>query len=94
MGFFRRLFGRREPSSGRVAKERLRLVLTQDRAGISPALLDKLKDDIIMVISRHLDVDVEGVQVTVTQSNRESSLVADIPLADGRGASARYTKDR
>ncbi len=90
MGFFERLFGRREPSSGRVAKERLRLVLTQDRAGISPALLDKLKDEIIMVISRHLDVDVDGVQVTVTQSNRESSLVADIPLADGRGASARH----
>lgn len=94
MGFLERLFGRRKPSSGRVAKERLRLVLTQDRAGISPALLDKLKDEIIMVISRHLDVDVDGVQVTVTQSNRESSLVADIPLADGRGVSARSTKDR
>lgn len=81
MKFLERLFGRREPSSGQVAKERLRLVLTQDRAGISPALLDTLKDEIIMVISRHVDVDVDGVQVTVTQSNRESSLVADIPLA-------------
>ena len=85
MGFFQRLFGRREPSSGRVAKERLRLVLTQDRAGISPALLDTLKDEIIMVISRHIDVDVDSVQVNVTQSNRESSLVADIPLKDQRG---------
>jgi cell division topological specificity factor len=85
MGFLERLFGRGEPSSGRVAKERLRLVLTQDRAGISPALLDTLKDDIITVISRHLDVDVDSVQVTVTQSNRESSLVADIPLKDQRG---------
>jgi cell division topological specificity factor len=85
MGFFERLFGRREPSSGRVAKERLRLVLTQDRAGISPVLLDTLKDEIIMVISRHLDVDVESVQVSVSQNNRESSLVADIPLKDQRG---------
>ena len=90
--FIERLFGRREPSSGEVAKERLRLVLTQDRAGISPALLETLKDEIIMVISRHVDVDVDGVQVTVTQSGRggnsggkggsqrESSLIADIPL--------------
>jgi cell division topological specificity factor len=85
MGFFQWLFGREEPSSGRVAKERLRLVLTQDRAGISPALLDTLKDEIIMVISRHIDVDVDSVQVNVTQSNRESSLVADIPLKDQRG---------
>jgi cell division topological specificity factor len=101
MGLLKRLLGRREPSSGRVAKERLRLVLTQDRAGISPALLDTLKDEIIMVISRHVDVDVDGVQVTVTESNRESSLVADIPLADRGGrsrsqgaGSARTAKDR
>ena len=85
MRFLDRLFGRREPSSSRVAKERLRLVLTQDRAGISPVLLDTLKDEIISVISRHIDIDVDGVQVTVSQSGHESSLVADIPLADLRG---------
>jgi cell division topological specificity factor len=89
MGFLQRLFGRREPSSGRIAKERLRLVLTQDRAGISPALLDTLKDEIIAVISRHVAVDVDGVQVTVTQSGHESSLVADIPLANRRGIRER-----
>ncbi len=84
MGFFERLFRRREPPSGRVAKDRLRLVLTQDRAGISPILLETLKDEIITVISRHVDVDVDGVQVTVTQSGHESSLVADIPLGSRR----------
>jgi cell division topological specificity factor len=89
MGFLERLFGRREPSSGRVAKDRLRLVLTQDRAGISPALLDTLKDEIIAVISRHVDVEVESVQVTVTQNGHESSLVADIPLANPRGTRER-----
>jgi cell division topological specificity factor len=85
MGFLERLFGRREPSSSRVAKERLRLVLTHDRAGISPALLDTLKDEIISVISRHVDIDVDGVQVTVSQGGQASSLVADIPLANRRG---------
>lgn len=84
MGFLERLLGRQEPSSGKVAKDRLRLVLTQDRAGISPALLDTLKDEIITVISRHIDVDVSAVEVTVTGTNRESSLVADIPLRDRR----------
>jgi cell division topological specificity factor len=84
MGFLERLFGRREPPSSRVAKERLRLVLTQDRAGISPALLDTLKDEIISVISRHVDVDVDGVQVTVSHSGQASSLIADIPLTSRR----------
>lgn len=80
MGFLQRLFSRRETPSGMVAKDRLRLVLTQDRAGISPVLLDTLKDEIITVISRYIDVDVRHVQVSITESGRESSLVADIPL--------------
>jgi cell division topological specificity factor len=89
MGFLERLFGSREPSSRRVAKERLRLVLTQDRAGIPPGLLDTLKDEIISVISRHIDIDVDGVHVSVSQSGHEASLVADIPLADRRGTRSR-----
>ena len=84
--FFDRLRSRRdEPTSGRVAKERLRLVLTHDRSGISPTLLDTLKDEIIAVISSHVSVDVRGVQVTISQTGHESSLVADIPLAARRG---------
>lgn len=79
-----RLLGRREASSGMVAKERLRLVLAHDRANISPALLDTLKDEIIAVISRHVAIDADGVQVTFTQTARESRLVADIPLAARR----------
>lgn len=83
-GLFERLFGRRESSSGEVAKERLRLVLTHDRAGISPALLETLKDEIISVISRHIAIDADSVRVDVSQSGRESSLVADIPLSNQR----------
>ena len=85
MEFFKRLMGRRrEPSSGEVAKERLRLVLAYDRTSISPALLNTLKDEIITVISRHVTIDVEDVQVTFSQNARESRLVADIPLLTGR----------
>ncbi|HET90483.1 MAG TPA: cell division topological specificity factor MinE [Chloroflexi bacterium] len=79
-----RLFGGRgrESASGSVAKERLRLVLAHDRTSISPALLGTLKDELIAVISRHVAIDPDQVQVTVSQSGRESRLVADIPLMD------------
>jgi cell division topological specificity factor len=85
-----RLLGRREPSSsGEIAKERLRLVLSHDRANISPALLDTLKDEIVTVISRHVAIDAEGVEVTFSQSARETRLVADIPLLARRRRSKR-----
>jgi cell division topological specificity factor len=90
MSFLERLLGRRfESSSGEVAKQRLRLVLAHDRAKISPALLDTLKDEIITVISRHVDIDAEGVEVTFSQSARETRLVADIPLLTRRRRSKR-----
>lgn len=85
MGVLERLLGRRgKSSSGYVARERLRLVLAHDRSDISPALLETLKDEIVAVISRHVDIDAEGVQVTFSQDARETRLVADIPLLAGR----------
>jgi cell division topological specificity factor len=80
MSFFKRLLGRGDRASGQVAKERLRLVLAHDRANISPGLLDTLKDEIVAVISRHLEIDPDSVAVTLSQNARESRLVADIPL--------------
>ena len=90
MRVLERLMGRRDRySSGEVAKERLRLVLAHDRADISPALLDTLKDEIVTVISRHVDIDADGVQVTFSQSARETRLVADIPLSTKRRGGKR-----
>ena len=79
--FFR---GHREPSSREVAKQRLQLVLVHDRSNVSPGLLETLKDEIIAVISQHLEIDSTGVQITFTQNRTESKLVADIPLLDGK----------
>jgi septum formation topological specificity factor MinE len=41
------------------------------------------------VISRHVAIDAEGVEVTFSQSARETRLVADIPLLARRGRSKR-----
>ena len=84
-----RLLHRQEPPSGEIARERLRLVLAHDRANISPGLLEVLKDEIIAVISRHVPIDPEGVQVTYTEGPRVHRLVADIPLRTERRAQRR-----
>jgi cell division topological specificity factor len=83
-GLFDFLRGHREPTSRDVAKQRLQLVLVHDRANISPGLLETLKDETIAVISKHVEIDRRGVQITFTQGRSESKLVADIPLMDGR----------
>ena len=86
MNLLNRLLGQKTPASRDVAKQRLQLVLVHDRSQISPGMLEILKDEIIAVISKHIEIDKSGVHVTFSQSSRENKLVADIPLANGRRA--------
>ncbi len=78
MGFLDRLFGKKTSAS--TAKQRLQFVLVHDRAEIPPGVLALIKDDIITVISRRVNIDREQVKVNVTHENTESKLLVDIPL--------------
>jgi cell division topological specificity factor len=62
------------------AKERLQLVLIHDRTDLTASELSKIQDEILQVISRHVDVDSERVQIAVEHDGRTQRLVADIPL--------------
>ena len=73
-----------QPSSREAAKQRLQLVLVHDRNQIEPGMLELIKDEIIAVISKHIDIDRNNVQVNFTEGDRESRLVADIPLSSKR----------
>lgn len=84
MKWLNALFGRPEPTSREIAKNRLQLVLVQDRVNMSPRLLQTLKDELIAVISRYVEIDVENMEVTFTQSRRQSRLMADIPVIGAR----------
>lgn len=77
--FFDRLLGR-EPKSASNAKERLKLVLIHDRTDLPPAALEELKDAIIEVISRRIDIDPTSVKIEMAQDGREQRLIADIPI--------------
>jgi cell division topological specificity factor len=76
--FFDRLTGRKR--SAQSAKERLQLVLIHDRTDMTQVQMEALRDDILAVISRHVDVDPEGVRIDLERDGREQRLVADIPL--------------
>ncbi len=78
--FFERLFGRAAPTSANAAKERLQLVLIHDRTDISQAVMDQIKDEIIAVISKHVNIDRTGVDVKLSQTNRQNKLIVNIPL--------------
>lgn len=77
MNFFDRISGKK---SARSAKERLQLVLIHDRTDLTPAVFDALKNELLEVISRHIEIDPASVQINMSNEGREQRLVADIPL--------------
>jgi cell division topological specificity factor len=81
--FWDKLLGR-QPASASQAKERLKLVLIHDRTDLTPAAIDALKDDLIAVISRYVEIDPNAVHIAMTQDGREQRLIADIPLRPSR----------
>jgi len=83
VGFLDRLF-KREPPSKEIAKERLQLVLVHDRQPLSPKLLQTIRDDIIVVISKHVDIDPENTKTRLTRGRGRQKLIADIPIRSPR----------
>jgi cell division topological specificity factor len=83
MSIFNFLRGSRNRSA-QTAKDRLQLILVHDRVGISPGKIERLKDDLIQVISRHVEIDQGAVDLSLTKDRNRQKLVANIPLASPR----------
>lgn len=79
LDIFKKIFARDEQNSRSVANDRLRLVLTHDRTGASSQLMETLKEEIIEVIARHVEIDGKP-EVNLVSEGRYSALDINIPL--------------
>ena len=86
--FFDRIFGRNRRSAGQ-AKERLQLVLVHDRTNLTNSALESLKDELIDVISRHIEIDPTAVIIEMNQEGRQQRLIADIPIKGPKSRNRR-----
>lgn len=78
--FLERLFGSREPVSRDTAKQRLRLVLAHDRSDISPQNLEKLRQEILEVVSRYVELDMDALEFSLESDQRMTALMANLPI--------------
>ena len=58
----------RRNSSKKVAKDRLKVVLVNDRASYSNQVLEMLKNDIVKALSIYMEIDAEDLDIQITQS--------------------------
>ncbi len=75
-----KIFGKKE-SSGKIAKDRLKVVLIHDRANISPEVMNNLKNDIIRVISNYMEINQHDMEISLADDDDSVALVANIPVS-------------
>ncbi len=75
----KKLLGRQQ-SSALKARERLQLVLAHDRTDLSSDLLQKMRKEILEVVSKYVEIDLEEGAVSLETEDRMTALVANLPI--------------
>ena len=104
MNFFKKLGkaekNNKETKSKQTAKERLHLVLMQDRANVSADFLEMMKQEIIEVIKKYIEVDEKEIDVRLTNEVKEDgttgapSLYANIPIMNIKNEMKKETQEK
>ena len=87
-----------KPSSKDTAKERLHLVLMQDRANVSADFLDLMRQEIVEVIKKYIDIDEDAMDVRLGAETNEDgtqgapALYANIPIINIKDETRQMSK--
>ena len=71
---------RRQPASASMARERLQLVLAHDRSDLSTELLDQMRREILEVVAKYVEIDMDEGAVSLETEDRMTALVANLPI--------------
>ncbi|MDY0092598.1 MAG: cell division topological specificity factor MinE [Candidatus Vecturithrix sp.] len=70
----------RQPKSAEVAAERLKIILAHERRGVSAPLMEQMKEEIIKVVSKFVEVDTRQIEVRLTDEADIEMLEVTVPF--------------
>lgn len=75
----KRLF-KSQPTSAKIAKNRLQLVISRERVGVPERKVAELKEELCEVISKYFEIDADSLEVEVFDKKGYSSLSVSTPV--------------
>ncbi len=78
LAILRRFLGDRP--SGKVARQRMQFVLMHDRMDITPDIMEAVKNDIIKVLSRYMEIDDGSIKVDLEQGKDFMALISNVQI--------------
>ena len=78
LSILRRFLGDR--SSGQIARKRMQFVLMHDRVDITPDMMEAVKNDIIKVLSRYMEIDNRSIKVDIEQGKDFMALISNVQV--------------
>ena len=80
LGFFRQTETEQQESSKDTACNRLRVVLMQDRTNLTPELLERMRGELVELLSKYLEMDKEALELNLEQDGEQVALMLSIPV--------------
>ena len=75
---------RKKPQSKTVAKNRLKLILIQDRTLVEPDIIEGIRDELVGILSKYFEFEQSGVEMDLHRENETLAFVASVPVTGMR----------
>lgn len=61
-------------------KKRLKLIIAHDRTSLNASIIEKMREEILIVVSKYVELESEGIEFSIKMDNKITALIVNLPI--------------